>query len=77
MPKTKRIWYDVCNDYSLETRKGAQTPKELLATDWSKHIEDLDGVAFGYFGEVLYFLGPEGLEGTSLEEYDLDGGVWE
>ena len=74
MPQTKRIWYDVCNDYSLEPRT-CGTP-DLKESNWSKYVEDLDGVAFGDFGEVWYFLGPEGLEGVSLEEYDLDEGEW-
>jgi hypothetical protein len=75
MPRIKREWYDVCDDYSLEVRTCGMP--NLKDCKWSKHIEDLDGVAFGEFGEVWYFLGPVDLNGVSLEEYDLDEGEWE
>jgi hypothetical protein len=73
MPKTKRIWYDVLNDYTLEVRT-CGAPTDMSDVKCSNHIEDLDGVAFGDFGEIWYFLGPEGLNDVSLEEYELDDG---
>lgn len=67
----KRVWYDVCNDYSLERRDSC--PKDLLTMESSKHIADIDGVIFNAeYCEIVYLLAPEGLEGQYLDEYDLD-----
>ncbi len=68
----KRVWYDVCNDFTLDQRN--DSPLDIMEMNYSKYVEEVDGVIFGLdeYEGCVYLFAPQGLNGTCLDDCDLD-----
>ena len=62
-----KVWYDVCNDYSLESRE--TIPNDLKELD--SFVDKWGGVVYYTEEEgAIYYLHNYGLQGCYLEEID-------